>query len=328
MLYPMSPVSTSLDWDDLRYVLAVARAGSAIAAASQLGVNASTVQRRIAGFESANGIHLFERRRRGLYPTAQCRALILEAEAIDERVASLRRDILGSDARLEGLLRLTTTESFLANVIARELAVFKRLHPAIEIQVTVTNTRLSLLRQDADVTIRPSMSPPDTLVGHRASGLAFAAYARADVCQDLPAKPALDDLKNLPWLGIAGELAASPPAKWMAAEIDPVARILTLDSFAALTNCVREGVGIGMLPCSIGDEIDDLIRIDIPGEKMRTFLWLLTHAEVRHSGRIRAFMDHFAKVLRQNRNLFEGRSINERPGGAIPLEQFVRARQS
>jgi len=301
--------TTSLDWDDLRYILAVAESGSAVAAARILGVNASTIQRRVARFEEQNGIHLFERRRRGLHPTPDCRAIVAEASQINDRVTAMSRDILGGDLRLEGLLRVTSTETFITQSVAAHFAEFGRLHPAIDLEVTLTNARLNLSRQDADVAIRPSRSPHETLVGQRVAAIGFALYGVEHLIGDLPQRPDIEALRQLPWIGIGEALTAAPPHEWMVANIPHDSISLTIDTFPAMLTCALAGTGIALLPCSLGDAQPVLLRRELPGERLETSVWILTHPEIRNAARIKAFMGFMAKALRTERTILEGRPL-------------------
>ncbi|MGI9353677.1 MAG: LysR family transcriptional regulator, partial [Rhizobiaceae bacterium] len=281
---------SSLDWDDLRFILAVAESGSAVAAAKKIGVNPSTIQRRIARFEEQNGIRLFERRRRGLHPTPECRNIVVEVSQINERVMAMSRDMLGGDLRLEGLLRVTSTETFLTQTVAEQFAEFRRIHPAIELEVTLTNTRLNLSRQDADIAIRPSRAPHETLVGQRIAGLGFALYGVEALVGDLPEVPDLKTLRNLPWIGAGEVLAAAPSHEWIANNIPHETVGLTIDTFPAMVTCALAGTGVALLPCSLADTQPALLRRELPGERLQTSVWILTHPEIRNAARIKAFM--------------------------------------
>ena len=302
--------AASLDWDDLRYILAVAESGSAVAAAQKLGVNASTIQRRIARFEEQNGVHLFERRRRGLFPTRECRAIVAEASQINDRVTGLSRDILGGDLRLEGLLRVTSTETFITQSVAGYLADFYKQYPAINLEITLTNARLNLSRQDADVAIRPSRAPHETLVGQRVAALGFALYGIEKLIGDLPQTPDLETLRELPWIGLGEALNAAPPRGWMVDNIPAEAIDLTIDTFPAMLTCALAGTGVALLPCSLADAVPGLLRRELPGERLETSVWILTHPEIRNAARIKAFMGFMAKSMRRERAKLEGHPSN------------------
>jgi len=101
-----------MDWDDLRYILSVYDNGSALAAAQTLGVNATTVQRRVGRFEKQNGVRLFERLKSGYSPTPECEALVRASRDIEESTQRIKREILGRDLRLEGRITVTSTDTF------------------------------------------------------------------------------------------------------------------------------------------------------------------------------------------------------------------------
>ena len=148
----------NIDWDIFRFVVAVADKGSAVSAAQSLGVNASTVLRKIGKFEEENGIRLFERRQTGYSPTVECAAVVEAARQIEQSVASISRDILGRDLRLEGRVTVTTTDSLLNSVLAPHISAFSRRNPRIQIEVSVTNqsTRRYLRRRAKRIRIEDS----------------------------------------------------------------------------------------------------------------------------------------------------------------------------
>lgn len=296
-----------MDWDDLRFVIAVADGGSAVAAAAALGVNATTVQRRIARFEQQNAIHLFERRQSGFTPTPECEALLSASKDIEERILGIQREILGRDSRLEGRLAVTTTDTFMYASMARHLVAFRQQHPNIVVDVTLTNTRLNLSRQDADVAIRPSNNPPENLVGQRVSGLALAIYAHKDFAASLPKQPKMSQLKTLPWVGAGDALKGSLAWPWIKRTVPQSAIVLTVDTFAGVSTAVANGAGVGLMPCILGDPHPMLARLNQPIEELETSIWILTHPEIRSAAKIRAFMDFMTRSVRADKDQLEGK---------------------
>jgi DNA-binding transcriptional LysR family regulator len=299
----------SIDWDIFRYVVAVADSGSAVSAAEVLGVNASTVLRKISKFEEQNGIRLFERRQTGYFPTVECAAVVEAARQIEQCVAGISRDILGRDLRLEGRLTVTTTDTLLQAVLAPHIAAFRVLHPRIRIDISVTNTRLNLTRHDADVAIRASKKPPDTLVGQQVAKLAFAKYGLPEVVEGLPANPRIDDIKHLSWVGIGDTLMGSPVGVWINNNISPEAIAVTADTFVAVRDCALAGAGLAVLPCFLGDQTEGLRRIGAPVAEMQSALWILTHADVRSAARVKAFNEYMTRALRAQSDLLAGTSV-------------------
>lgn len=290
-------------WDDLRFALAVADGGSVAAAARRLGVNHTTVLRRIQAFEKAHKIRLFDRLPTGYALTAEGEQLVAAARSIDDTVATLERRISGQDLKLEGVIRMTTTDTFMVSILPRHLASFRAQHPRITIELALTNTRLNLTKRDADVAIRPAKTPPAPLIGQHVSNVAFSVYGAENY---LAAHPH-ETLKDHAWLAGDELLANSPVASWMHDQV-PDARIaFRADSFVALSHAVEAGLGVAALPCCLGDRMTTLKRIFGPVEQLTTGLWLLTHRDLADAARIRAFMDHMQAALSAERACLEGR---------------------
>lgn len=297
----------NMDWDIFRLVIAVADGGSAVAAAQRLGVNASTVLRRISRFEQENGVRLFDRRQSGYTPTAECEAVIKTAREIEQSVAGIGRDLLGRDLRLEGTLTVTTTDALLESVVAPLLVQFRRLHSQIELKVSVTTSRLNLALQDADVAVRASKQPRQTLVGQRVSGLAFAVYGLPSLIAELPRGKRVR-LHAAPWIGVGDALRGSPVGAWMADNVPRERIVLTADTFVAVHGCAVAGGGLAVLPCCLGDQSQTLVRLMPPPEDMLSSLWVLTHEDVRNAARVKAFNEFMSRGLRSKADLMEGKA--------------------
>lgn len=293
------------DWDIFRYVIAVADCGSAVAAAKRLGVNGSTVLRRISKYENERGIRLFDRLQTGYTPTLECEAIIKTAREIGDSIAQVELGIVGQDLRLEGQLSVTTTDTFLETVVAQIINDFSREHPQIEISITVTNERLNLAQRDADVAIRASMKPPEHLLGQRVSAVSFAVYGALSTVAKLPSNPKLKTLKELAWVGTGASNSSSPVTAWMEENIPRSSVKITADTFPAMRSCIEKG-GAGVLPCCIGDQSDGLQRLHPPLPELETSMWVLVHPDVRRSAKVAAFSKHVSKGLREKSMLLSG----------------------
>ena len=291
----------TIAWDDLRLVLAVAEQGSLAAAARVLGVNHTTVLRRVNAVEAAQGVRLFERLPGGVALTAAGEEVRDAARAMAEAAAAIERRLAGRDLRLAGSLRVTTTDTLMAAVLPGILADFRAAHPDVTVEVSTAHAVANLTRRDADVAIRPSRDPPEILVGRRVAGIAFARYARA---ADAPGwRGAAADP---PWLGLDDSLAATALGRWLRGM--PGARVvLRADSLLALAQAAAAGLGVAPLPCYLGDATPGLARLDpAPLAEVESALWVLTHPDLRRTARVRAFTDFAARALAQRRALFEG----------------------
>ncbi len=293
-----------IGWDDLRFVLAVAEKGSVAAAARELGVNHTTVLRRVHAFEQAHQLRLFDRLPTGYALTTEGEQLVVAARSIDDTVVALERRIAGQDLKLEGTIRVTTTDSLMATVVPPHLASFRAQHPRISIELAMTNARLNLTKRDADVAIRPARKQPEGLVGFRVADFGFAVYGAAsflDAC-------AIDDLQDHTWLAGDELLANSPATQWMQKHVPDVRIALRADSYVALCHAASVGLGLAALPCCLGDNSPLLRRVHGPVPELMTGLWLLTHQDLRNAARIRAFVDHCAERLRAQSSRLAGLS--------------------
>lgn len=283
-----------VNWDDLRFVLAVADHGSVASAARQLGVNHTTVLRRMHAFEEAQKIRLFERLPTGYVLTAEGEQLVAAARSIDDTVAGLERRIAGRDLKLEGVIRVTTTDTFMTSVLPRHLARFREQHPRIAIELALTNNRLNLTKRDADVAIRPARELPAPLVGKRIADIGFATYAGGSYLEGRSVDPLVP---GHAWLAGDELLANSPVASWMRRHVPDAAIAFRADSFVALFHAVAAGLGLAVLPCCLADAEPSLTRLEAPTGDLKTGLWVLTHQDVSKAARIRAFIEYMEVAL-------------------------------
>ncbi len=289
------------NWDDLRLFLAVAHSGTLSGAARVLGVNHSTVFRRIGAFEEALGVRLFERLPNGYLLTPAGEELHEGALRVEDEIAGLSRKVTGQDLRLSGTVRVTTIDMLAFGLLPRHLAGFRQLYPGIEIELIVGNATLSLSRREADVALRVGNEPPESLVGRRAGRLVFATYASAGYCSKNPET----DLAQHDWIGFDAEHAAL--VRRFSSFLPQVKPVLRANSVAAALAAAKAGLGLAPLPCGIADLEPDLVRVAPLPDDFSLDLWLLTHEDLRRTARIRAFLDFLADALMKEAPLLEGR---------------------
>lgn len=289
------------DWDDLRLFLAVARSGTLSGAARTLGVNHSTVFRRIGAFEAALGVRLFERQPTGYLLTPAGEEMQAGALRVEEEIAGLSRKVTGQDLRLSGTVRVTTIDMLAFGLLPRHLADFRKAYPGIEIELIVGNATLNLSRREADVALRVGNEPPESLVGRRAGRLVFAVYGSADYCSE-NTEP---DLARHNWIGFDAEHAAL--VHRFSSFLPEVKPALRANSVAAAVAATKAGLGLAPLPCGIADLEPDLVRVAPLPDNFTLDLWLLTHEDLRRTARIRAFLDFVADALMKEAPLLEGR---------------------
>jgi DNA-binding transcriptional LysR family regulator len=298
-----------LEWDDLRYVLAVASAGSLAGAARSLGVNHTTVLRRVGAFEKRLGLRLFERLPTGYVMTAGGEELIAAARHIDDTVTTLERKLAGQDLRLSGTVRVTTTDTLMGSILPEILAEFREGHSGVQVEVAISNLVFNLTKRDADVAIRPAKDPPETLIGRRVAKIAFAIYGSPQYLAKHKAK----DLAGHRWVGPDDSLAGTSVAQWMRSELPESEITLRADSLFGLRQAAQAGLGLAALPCYLGDTAPSLVCMHRPIPAMETALWILTHEDLRHTARIRAFTDFAANAFSRRRSLLEGAQARPSP---------------
>ncbi|CEJ16122.1 HTH-type transcriptional activator AmpR [bacterium YEK0313] len=286
-----------IDWNDLRYVLAVADNASPAAAARALGVNHTTVLRRVAAFEARLKVRLFDRLPTGYALTAAGEEILAMARELSGQVAALERKILGRDLRLDGSLRVTTTDTLMVSLLPPLLARFLRDHPGIVLEVTTTNQLANLTKRDADVAIRPAADPPETLVGRKVADVAFAVYAA-------PGAAAESGVRR--WVGTDAGLAGTVAARWLAAEVPEGAIALRADTMVGMAEAAAAGIGAAVLPCYLGDRWPGLERLGAVIDNPRSALWVLTHEDLRRTARVSTFTEFMMRELRALRSLLEG----------------------
>ena len=295
---------TSFDWDDLRYVLAVSRGGSLSAAARRLGVNHSTVFRRLNGLEARLDVRLFDRLAEGYRLTAAGSDLAASAERVEAEMLALDHRLAGDDSGLRGSLRLTAPDDLAEAVVLPLVTRFMANYPEIALEVVIENRMLSLTRREADVALRPTLDPPETLVGRRVSGLAWAVYGAAAIN---PAKvDGIVSLTDRRWIGWDEGTGSPLLTRLMARQLPARAIVYRSNSLLNQLAACRRGIGLALLPCFLGDPDPQLDRVVPPDPAWDGALWLLTHPDLRHTARVRALLDFLFEELRPARGLFEG----------------------
>ena len=285
----MSSLSEKLSWDDLRVVRSIGETCVPSEAARLMGVNNSTIVRRLAQVEEAIGTPLFDRRRSGYVPTAAGELVIKLAGRIELDLTSLGHQLSEDAETGSGLIRLATSDSLLqaAMPVIRD---FRAQHPGIQIEVIAGNGALNLTRGECDVALRATCNPPENLVGRKIAQIEWAPFGRID--QDVGAS-----LHDRAWVSYGGSLAGLKAAAFLAQRKAPQQIVYRSDTVLGVASAIREGVGLGYLPCMLGNQLEGVSQVGEVEKSLGDELWLLTHPDIRHSHRVRAFMTFFSKAF-------------------------------
>jgi molybdate transport repressor ModE-like protein len=301
-----------LCWDDLRIVKAIGETGSLAAAAASIGINHSTVFRRLGQIEALLEVTLFERRRTGYVATPTGAEVIGLAQRLEVDIVTVTRRLAGLDREPAGELRIATSDTLASRLLMPILAGFKALHPAVRIELVVGNGSLNLAKGETDIAIRATNDPPENLVGRKVAEIAWAPYGRRSDHPDGP--PAAAALQDRLWATYSDELSGLRAARFLEEQVPAHNIAYRVNSVQLLAAGIMEGLGAGYLPCLVGDAVPGLIRIGPVDPNLSDALWLLTHPELRKSGRVHLFLEYCAAALIRQRPFIEGRS-----GAPVPL---------
>ena len=296
-----------IDWSDLRFVLAVARGGSALRAANVLGVNQTTVMRRMAQLEAAIGADLFERKQSGYHPTPLGQRIAAVAARIEDEVQALESAIGAEQRTLAGSVRLTTSEALASHLVAPMLPNFRKEHPGILIELLADDRRLDLARGDADVALRTGSRPAGAgIVARRLPNVAWSVYCSRSYAGECGAPAKVEALDGHPIIGVDGALG-SRPAPLFLVRAAPNSKVSARsNSLANLVSALKAGLGVAMLPCLIGDADTELVRCLPPIKEVDSEMWMIVREDVKSAPHVRAFADFFGAQIQKMRAQLAG----------------------
>lgn len=298
-----------IDWDHLRYVLALSRAGTLVGAADMLGVNHTTVLRRLDALESQLSTRLFDRQRTGYEPTDAGLALLEKARAMEQKAEEIERQILGADRTLDGPIRVVTAFAVMDHLLAEPLAEFVRAYPGIEVEVVenavlsdLSSRRIDLAptsnRREADVAVRLSGQVSEHLFGRQLGMTQYAVYAlRGGAGLPQEVTPVATLIQTAPWVAFELDPATRVYDKWTQSNLSNANVVVRVDFFNAKAAMLRTGIGVGFLPTFMEKNNPELIRISDTIPDLALPLWIVTHPDLRYTARVRTFMKFVGDLL-------------------------------
>lgn len=291
-----------LEWNDLAVILAVGRAGTLSGAARHLGLNHSTVFRKVNAIEERVGVRFFERLASGYRLTDAGDAAVACAERIEGEVHALGREILGRDTRLQGRVRVTAMEGLAALVLPRPLAEFSRRHPGVSVEIVATASYLDLSRREAEVAVRATRKPPEANFGRRICSFRFGVYGAPSYLDGRQSRP----LSEHDWCLLRGISQWMVPTVWRKQADADDRTVLTGTSIVSVVEATVAGAGLSLLPTYVGEADDRLVRHGSLLDDLTLQLWVLTHPDLRQTARVKVLMDFLYEVLLERRAQFEG----------------------
>ncbi|OHC45410.1 MAG: LysR family transcriptional regulator [Rhodanobacter sp. RIFOXYA1_FULL_67_6] len=283
-------------WDLYRSFLAVMREGSLSAAARALGMTQPSLGRHMRQLETDLGVALFARSPQGLTPTENAHELVPHAQAMAAASAALRRAASASNHEIRGVVRITCSEVVGAEVLPPMLAAFRRQHPGIVIELSLSNQSEDLLRKDADIAVRMLRPAQTALVARRIGAIPLGLHAHRSYLKTYGRPRALADLQQHALIGFDRE---TPALRALRSRL-PFSRedfALRTDNDLAQLAAIRAGFGIGVCQCPIARRDRQLVHL-LPDEfALELDTWLVMHEDLRTSRRVRLLYDHLAQAL-------------------------------
>jgi DNA-binding transcriptional LysR family regulator len=288
-----------MNWDDARIFLAFAREGSFGAAARRLGVQHSTISRRIHAMESDLAAPLVERSASGYTLTQtgenfRASALRMEKELLAfEAINAGQSDVASGDLNVSAIANMAS--SLLMPIFAR----FSEAHPDINLRVEVTNNSVRLSERDADVALRQTNTPSETLIGTRLTTVSSTVYGSVGYCDDVRQGKSTER-----WVGVD---CCDYHRDWTREACPKADHVFCVDETSGTAAALREGLGVGYLPCFMGDSDPALARYREPDEKHELGLWFLYHRDLRNTKRVAVFRAHMHREIKNIERHFLGK---------------------
>jgi DNA-binding transcriptional LysR family regulator len=281
---------TMKNWDDLRIFHAMVDALSMRAAAAKLGTTHATVSRRLRALEADLGHALFLRKQDGLELTVFGQGVLTFSGQAAQNIAAIDRLAFAQDDGLAGVVRLSLLEGLYTSVLSDAIAAFSAQYPMIELHIETTAALSDLADRQADVVVRITQTPPEQAYGRKVADSPLAIYAAPSYLDN---RPAIDQ-----WVALDYPPAITPMFN--------ARTVLRSGSLTVVATALRDGRGIGLLPCFIGENDTGLVRLPQSPLIPDMQIWVLTHEDVRHNQRVRALMDYLYQSFAGQRRIIEG----------------------
>jgi len=293
----------SLNWDDIRVFLAVARAGRLQAAARLLGLDHSTVARRMGSLEAAIGARLIDRSPRGVVLTHAGDVLRDHAERMEIEMIGASAAVGADTGTVAGSVRLATPEAFGTYVVAPNVHLLHARHPTIELELAPESRSVSLSRREADIAIGLTRPPRGRLVARRLVDYRLGLYAARDYLDRHAAIEKVEAVKAHPLVWYIDELIDIPELRYFDQIVSNAPTVFRSSSIAAQQAAVANGLGLGVLHVFAAEQDTRLQRV-LPELEVTRSYWLLMHADEQRLPRIRAVVDFLDDVVRINQHRF------------------------
>lgn len=282
------------DWGDIQFFMAVVETGGVGPAAKRLGVNHSTVLRRIAQLEERLGNRLFDRLPGGYALTAGGNALAEHLEGLTEQVEAAQRHLSGRDPAIEGPIRVTSSDIVVEGLLMPLLARFRRRHPAVQIQLIMNYGFAELTTHEADIAVRGANKAPPRLIAHRVGHIETVMCASTEYLARTGRNKPLAEHR---WVAVDVSLSFTMFESWLRKHVREDRIVARIDSLVGVADAVAGGLGVGMLPRPLVDSRPQLVQLGPAEPLLDKPIWVLMHPDVQRTARVRALFEFLKDAL-------------------------------
>jgi DNA-binding transcriptional LysR family regulator len=302
----MRDQASDVDWDDFRSVLAIVRGGTVSAAAKQLGVDHTTVIRRVDRLERQLSAKLFDRRKTGYQLTDAGHRVAASAEALESTIVANQEQIGGSRAQLTGTVRIGAPDGFGTHFLAPRLAALADRHPGLDLELVATARLFSLSKREADIAISLSLPKEGQVVGRKLVDYSLGLYAAPRYLERFAPIAHRDDLAGHRFVGYIGELLYTPELDYLPQVSPKISASFRSANLIAQFNATVAGFGIAVLPRFMATGAPGLVAVLPEQVSIQRSFWLLMHADSKDLARIRAVADYIYETVERERGVFGG----------------------
>ena len=292
------------EWSDLKIILALSRAGSVAGAARALGVDQSTVSRRLTALEESVGARLIVRGGREFALTSEGRAMCTAAEAVEAAIGEASRTVRVSKLEVTGTVRVSCPPAFISH-LHTALAAVREKYPSLVAEISGAYRTVDLAKGEADMALRAFRPTESDLVVRKLIDMNWAVFAARSYAAAHPLPPTLAELPQHALVLYAATMHGVPGLRWMDDHRGDATQLTRVDNLEIAAEVISAGGGLGTLPCFIAAKQHDLVRV-FPAPVWTNTLYCVFHESARDTARIRAASDAFAAYFEANAALFAG----------------------
>jgi len=285
----------STNWDDMRFFLALCREGSVTGAGRSLGVNHTTVARRINALEDNLGTRLFDHSRDGYEMTQAAENMYEHARRMEDITQAIDRDVFGQDAELKGPLKITVAHDVAERLVIPRLREFRDAYPCIDLDILTTTGLVDLAAREADIALRLTAKPPDYLIGREVVPMRHGVYGSPDCIEKLDEQPNVILFRS-----------ESEQPEWVQQHFPGAEIAMRVDDVGTMALAVANHMGLARMPCYVGDTQPDIRRLAIELKPSTWGIWILSHVDLRSTARVRVAREFLIDVIERQRDLILG----------------------